>query len=178
VRDALVAAGEQAVAADGYPTVEDGVINECLAFYEFPFEGDSDAGEQPFELHTELQELMETDVGITRTDEGLEEGITKLEALRDRSDDLVASGDRAYNAGMQKCFDLKNMIDVGLAIATAAKQRTESRGAHTRIDYPEPDEELGAMKFAVRLADGEFTLREEAVPEPRDELQEMIEVDQ
>lgn len=173
-----VAAGEQTVGMEQTPDVSEATIDECLEYYSFPFEGDPDAGEQPFDMHAELQEIMETYVGITRTDEGLAEGIAELESLRERADDLVASGARTYNAGMQKCFDLKNMIDVGLAIAKAAREREESRGAHTRIDYPSPDDDLGAVKFAVSLDDGEFSLRRDAVPEPREELQGMIEVDQ
>jgi succinate dehydrogenase / fumarate reductase flavoprotein subunit len=120
---------------------------------------------------------MEEHVGIKRDQAGLTEGIEKLEAIRDRLDDLYATGPRKYNAGWQTCFDLVNMVDVGLAIAHAARERTESRGAHSRIDHPEPDDELGGTKFTVALEDGSIELSSTAVPEPRPELKEMLEAD-
>ncbi|MFB6312104.1 MAG: FAD-binding protein, partial [Salinirussus sp.] len=173
-----VHAGERAAEMAEYPTVDDDEIERCRAYLEFPFENDTDAGADPFSLHEELNEVMENHVGISRDDAGLSAGIERLEDLRERADNLAASGPRDYNTGWQKCFDVRNMIDVGLAIAHAARRRTESRGAHSRTDYPEPDDDLGSVKFAVRLEDDEFRLQREIVPEPRDELQEMLELDQ
>ena len=173
-----IAAGEKAVAMGAVPQIADGEVERAAADLEFPYENDPETGEQPFELHGELQTVMEAHVGIKRDDEGLTEGIRKLEALRERTDDLYATGPRHYNAGWQTCFDVRNMIDVGLAIAHAARERTESRGAHSRIDYPDTDDELGSVKFEVTIEDGGIVLAREAVPEPRPELAEMVEADQ
>ncbi len=171
-----VHAGESVTNMAEFPTIDDAELSACLDYLEDPFENDED-GEQPFDLHEELQTVMEEHVGIIRDEERLATGIEKLEALRERADDLYATGPRTYNAGWQTCFDLVNMIDVGLAIAHAARERTESRGAHSRLDYTEPDDELGSVKFGVTLDDGEIVLEREEVPEPRPELAEMLESD-
>ena len=172
-----VSAGERAASLDGYPAIDDADLEACHEHLEFPFENDSETGEHPFTVHKELNEIMEAHVGISRDEAGLEEGISKLEALRERASNLAASGPRTYNTGWQKCFDVRNMIDAGLAIAHAAKDRTESRGAHSRLDYPEPDDDLESVKLAVTLADGELDLTRKSVPEPRPELQELLEAD-
>ena len=173
-----IAAGEKAVAMGAVPRIAEGEIQRAADYLEFPYENDPETGEQPFELHEELQAVMEAHVGIKRDEEGLTEGIRKLEALRERAKNCYAEGPRLYNPGWQTCFDLRNMIDAGLAIAHAARERKESRGAHSRIDYPETDEELGSIKVEVTLDDGEVTLSRESVPEPRPELAEMVEADQ
>jgi succinate dehydrogenase / fumarate reductase flavoprotein subunit len=170
-------AGESAVEMSELPDLEDPAVEQARAYLEFPFENDSDSGEQPFDLQSELQAVMEEHVGITRDHEGLTDGIEKLEAIKARTKDLLATGDRAYNAGWQTCFDLINMVAVGLAIARAARDRTESRGAHSRSDYTEPDEELGSVKFAVAMADDDLVIEREPVSEPRPELAEMLEAD-
>jgi succinate dehydrogenase / fumarate reductase flavoprotein subunit len=172
-----VHAGERAAGMDALPAVDDADLAACRDSLEFPFENDPGTGEQPFELHEELQTVMEDHVGISRSEEGLEEGIRKLEDIRERTDDLSAMGPRTYNPGWQKCFDLRNMVDVGLAIAHAARERRESRGAHSRIDYRDTDEELGSVKLTVTIRDGDVDLSRESVPEPREELQEMLEAD-
>ncbi len=173
-----VHAGEEAAAMDGLPEVDDGDVEAERERLEAPFERDPETGEQPFELHEELQTVMEAHVGISRDDEGLSEGIETLSAMRERLSDLYATGPRTYNAGWQKCFDLQNLIDIGLVVAHAARERTESRGAHSRIDHPEPDDDLGAVKLLATLEDGEVTLSRESVPEPRPELEEMLEADE
>lgn len=171
-------AGEAAAAMDELPELDEAALERSRTYQEFPFENDPETGEQPFEFHQELQAVMEEHVGIKRDDDGLAAGIEKLEALRERAEDLYATGPRHYNAGWQTCFDCRNLVVVGLAVAHAARERTESRGAHSRLDHPEPDDELGSTKFEVSLADGDVTLERTAVPEPRPELAEMLEADQ
>jgi len=112
-----------------------------------PFE---DGSENPYKMHEELQEIMESHVGIVRTGKELEEGIKKLDALERRLEHLHAKGDRHYNPGWHLCLDLKNMIIASLALAKSALERTESRGAHTRLDYPDYDNELGKINMIIR----------------------------
>ncbi len=172
-----VHAGDQAHDITNYPEIDDAAVATALEYLEFPFENDPETGEQPFQFHKELQAVMEEHVGIVRDEERLDAGIEKLEALRERTDDLYATGPRTYNSGWQTCFDLKNLVDAGLAIAHAAKARTESRGAHSRIDYPEPDDALESVKIAVSQSAGELTLSREDVDQPRPELQELLDGD-
>ena len=169
-----VHAGRQADGMAHFPDIDDTHLQAALDYLEFPFENDPETGEQPFEFHDELKTIMEEHVGIIRDEERLSAGIEKLEELRERTDDLYATGPRTYNAGWQQCFDLRNMVDAGLAIAHAARERTESRGAHSRVDYPEPDDALESVKLAVSMVEGRLVLEREPVPDPRPELSEMV----
>ena len=112
-----------------------------------PFE---DGDENPYQIHQELQEIMESHAGIVRTGEELEKGIRKLEELEKRLPKMHAKGERKYNPGWHLCLDLHNMIITSLALSRAALERTESRGAHTRLDYPDYDNELGKVNMIVR----------------------------
>ncbi|HIF37244.1 MAG TPA: fumarate reductase/succinate dehydrogenase flavoprotein subunit [Marine Group III euryarchaeote] len=112
-----------------------------------PFE---DGTENPYAIHEELQEVMEAHAGIVRTGEGLEKGIQKLEKIRKKLPNLHAKGDRQYNPGWHLCLDLNNMIITSLALANAALERKESRGAHTRLDYPNYDDDLGKVNLIIR----------------------------
>ena len=106
--------------------------------------------ENPYHLHRELQDIMEMHAGIVREEESLNEGIEKLKDLSKRVENAKATGDRHYNPSWHLCLDMKNMIITSLAIAEAAKERRESRGGHTRLDYPEYDNELGALNILIR----------------------------
>jgi succinate dehydrogenase / fumarate reductase flavoprotein subunit len=116
-----------------------------------PFE---DGDENPYKIHQELQEIMESNAGIVRTGEKLEKGIRKLEELEKRLPKMHAKGERKYNPGWHLCLDLHNMIITSLALSRAALERTESRGAHTRLDYPDYDDELGKVNMIVRPGPG------------------------
>ena len=116
-----------------------------------PFE---DGDENPYQIHQELQEIMESHAGIVRTGEELEKGIRKLEELEKRLPRMHAKGERKYNPGWHLCLDLHNMIITSLALSRAALERTESRGAHTRLDYPDYDDKLGKVNMIVRPGPG------------------------
>ena len=141
-------------------------INRSIENALKPFEKGT---ENPYQMHEELQEIMETHVGIVRTGKELKEGIKKLENLEKRLPNLHAKGDRNYNPGWHLCLDLKNMIIASLALAKAALERTESRGAHTRLDYPEYDNELGKINMIIRPnPDGMSVIRTPLVEMPSD----------
>ena len=141
-------------------------INKSIEDTLKPFEQGT---ENPYQMHEELQEIMEAHVGIVRTGKELEEGIKKLEDLKKRLPNLHAKGDRNYNPGWHLCLDLKNMIIASLALAKAALERTESRGAHTRLDYPEYDNELGKINMIIRPnPDGMSVIRTPLVEMPSD----------
>tara|TARA_Y100001960_G_scaffold221394_1_gene231640 strand:+ start:172 stop:1998 length:1827 start_codon:yes stop_codon:yes gene_type:complete len=150
---------------DYIPPNGDG-INKSIENALKPFEKGT---ENPYQMHEELQEIMETHVGIVRTGKELKEGIKKLEDLEKRLPNLHAKGDRNYNPGWHLCLDLKNMIIASLALAKAALERTESRGAHTRLDYPEYDNELGKINMIIRPnPDGMSVIRTPLVEMPSD----------
>ncbi len=133
-----------------------------------------DKTENPYHLHQELQDIMEMHAGIVREEESLNEGIEKLKELSKRVENAKATGDRAYNPSWHLCLDMKNMIITSLAVAEAAKERRESRGGHTRLDYPEYDEELGMLNIIIRKGpDGLNIVKSDKKIMP-DDLQEFV----
>jgi len=93
------------------------------------------------ELRAEFQKVMEDHAGVFRTEEVMAEGVEKVKELRARLDDVrLKDRTRVFNTARVEAFELANMIDVGMAIALSASQRQESRGAHSRPDYPERDD--------------------------------------
>ena len=130
--------------------------------------------ENPYHLHRELQDIMEMHAGIVREEESLNEGIEKLKALSRRVQNAKATGDRSYNPSWHLCLDMKNMIITSLAVAEAAKERRESRGGHTRLDYPEYDKELGTLNIIIRKGpDGLNIVKSDKKIMP-DELQDFV----
>jgi succinate dehydrogenase / fumarate reductase, flavoprotein subunit len=111
-------------------------------------------GADPYRLREELQETMQSRVGIFRVESDLDEALDRLADIRGRADRLCVSGPRAFNPGWNLVFELRNLIDVSEAITRSARQRTESRGAHSRIDYPDTDEAWGKLNSVV-ARDGE-----------------------
>ncbi|PDP86926.1 fumarate reductase/succinate dehydrogenase flavoprotein subunit [Glycomyces fuscus] len=107
-------------------------------------------GENPYTLHTELQETMNDLVGIIRSGPEMERALERLEALEERARMLSAPGDRVYNPGWHLALALPNMILVSRAVTAAALERTESRGGHTRDDFPDMSAEWRRVNLAVR----------------------------
>jgi succinate dehydrogenase / fumarate reductase flavoprotein subunit len=119
----------------------DGVIDEAFA----PF-GRED-GHNPYDVQHELQETMQSLVGIIRTGPELEEALTKLEDLKQQTAKVQVKGGRAYNPGWNLATDLPSMITTSIAVTQGALNRRESRGGHTREDFPGPDPEMGMVNF-------------------------------
>ena len=102
-----------------------------------------ESGENPYLLHEKLVENMQNSVGIVRTEELLSKGITKLEDLKLSYKNIKASGASQYNPGWHEALALRNLIITAESVAKSALMREESRGAHTRVDFPgEKDEWL------------------------------------
>ena len=94
--------------------------------------------------------MMQSLVGIVRTKEDLESALGKIAELRERAAQAKVGGNIQYNPGWHVALDLKNMLDISEAVTRAALERTESRGAHTREDFPETDKEWGTVNVIVR----------------------------
>ena len=164
------AAATFAASSDRLPPAGDGVDAARTAALA-PFEA---GNENPYHLHQELQEIMEAHVGIVREGSVLEAGIARLEALQARLSGLHASGPRTYNPGWHLCLDLHNMLLASLAVARAGLERTESRGAHTRLDFPDYDDELGRVNLVVRQAADGMVIVRAPLAEMPEELAEFV----
>jgi succinate dehydrogenase / fumarate reductase flavoprotein subunit len=131
-------------------------------------------GENPYHLQAELQDTMQSLVGIYRSEEDLEEAIRRIEDLRRRWFRSRVIGDRSYNPGWNLVFELRNLLTVSEAVARSALQRRESRGAHSRLDYTQADPEWGKLNSVV-TADGEaMRVSTSPLPEMPDVLREVI----
>jgi len=117
-----------------------------------------------------MQEL----VGIIRTKSELEEAVTRIHAMRERARRAGVKGSRVYNPGWHLALDLLTMLTVSEAVAISALARQESRGGHTRDDFPKPDPEWGKKNVVIRRRDGELSLLTEPLPEVPAELRRLI----
>ncbi|MFZ0768966.1 MAG: FAD-binding protein, partial [Acidimicrobiales bacterium] len=113
-------------------------------------------GENPYSVHHELQEIMQADVGIIRNAVELEEADKMLNQFTERVKSVSVKGGRAYNPGWNLATDLPAMMTVCRSVTLGATMRKESRGGHTREDYPNPDPELGKVNFAQRSDGGNW----------------------
>ena len=110
-----------------------------------------DGGESPYDLQHSLQQMMQDLVGIIRTESELRQALDELDTLSERAQKLSVSGGRAYNPGWNLATDLPSMLTISRLVAKGALERRESRGGHTREDYPSPDPELGKVNLVQRI---------------------------
>ena len=160
---------------NGADKVDAAEIEEVASWALQPF--DNAAGENPFQIQYDLQDMMQDLVGIARSDEGLNNAREELQKLTERSGQSGVAGNREYNPGWHTALDLHCMLTISEAIALAALERRASIGAHSRDDYPEKEEPgAGGYNTVVRKnADGEMEVSREPIPEIREDLQAVIE---
>ena len=131
-----------------------------------------ESGENPYLLHEKLVENMQNSVGIVRTEELLSEGITKLEDMKLSYKNIKASGASQYNPGWHEALALRNLIITAESVARSALMREESRGAHTRVDFPgEKDEWLDYNIVISKNEIGEMQTNKVPREKPNKELQ-------
>ncbi len=139
-----------------------------------PFEHES--GENPYTVQRELQDIMQHNVGIVRDESEMLAALEHLKMFWERTHHVGVTGTRDFNPGWHTALDLKNLLTVSEAIARAALERKESRGAQFREDYPEKSEEFAKVNTIVwKGEDDEMRIRREPIPEMRDELKRVIE---
>jgi succinate dehydrogenase / fumarate reductase flavoprotein subunit len=148
-RRAGVGASEFASDRSGPVRVDEGEIASAIDAAVAPFS--LEGGENPYDIHHELQATMQSLVGIIRTGSELEEALEKLEKLEERATRVSVAGGVRYNPGWNLTTDLPSMLTVSKLTAQGAINRKESRGGHTRDDYPKPVAEMGAVNFVQRI---------------------------
>ena len=153
-------------------SVDSAQIEEAERELLAPFERSS--GESPYAVHRDLQESMQELVGIFRNDADLKAALAKLEALRTRADRVSIEGSRLYNPGWHLARDLQSMLVISEAVARSALARTESRGAHSRIDFPNLDAAWSTRNGIIVRDGAEMKLRQLPVPPVPEELQVLL----
>ncbi len=168
------AAAVHALATDTEPYLDPIQVNEASRALDVPLERND--GEDPYAIQRELQAMMQSLVGIFRIEADLSEAIRRLADLRGRWENVKVSGGRVYNPGWNLVFELGNLLTVSEAIARSARQRTESRGAHSRLDYPETDETRwnGVNSVTFRGRDGGMSVGTTPLPTMPDELRSLL----
>ncbi|MDP1559919.1 MAG: fumarate reductase/succinate dehydrogenase flavoprotein subunit, partial [Pirellulaceae bacterium] len=127
-----------------------------------------------YQVQYELQDLMQDKVGIVRTESEMLEALEEIQKLKEKAKSVSAPGNRQYNPGWHTALDLRNLLTVSEAVARAAVLRKESRGAHTRDDYPEKDDKFSPFNYVLRKgADGEMQVSEELIPEMPADLKQI-----
>ena len=145
-------ASSQQAAQVASPALDNAQIEDAAREMLDPFE--RAGGESPYDVHHDLQETMQNYVGIFRSDEDLRRGLEELQLLKQRTARVHAQGSRLFNPGWHLARDLKSMMTVSEAVALSALERCESRGAHSRIDYPQYDATWGKRNNII-ARDGE-----------------------
>src|SRR5512135_764026 len=163
----------RAVPARSRPIVDDEQVQAIAGQALAPFD---DVGqENAYQLQMELQDLMQELVGIIRTEEELARALKEIDLLRQRASRVGVEGHRQYNPGWHLALDLNSLLTVSECIATAALARKESRGGHTRDDYPKPDPEFAKVNHVLRLHGRTLTLTTEPLPQMPDDLRALFE---
>ena len=132
-------------------------------------------GESPYRIHEALQDAMQVCVGIFRNEADLQTGLAETGTLKERAARLRVEGSRLFNPGWHLARDLKSMLTVSEAVALSALERRESRGAHSRIDFPNYDESWGKQNNIVARAGDEMKLFQRTIPEMPPELKQILE---
>ncbi|HEX7362502.1 MAG TPA: fumarate reductase/succinate dehydrogenase flavoprotein subunit [Bryobacteraceae bacterium] len=139
-----------------------------------PFERSS--GENPYRIQQDLQETMQSLVGISRRGEEMQQALEEIKQLWLRVENVGVPGNREYNNGWHTALDLPNLLTIAELVTRAALERRESRGAHFREDYPAKDEAEGRCNFILRRgASGEVEMRREPLRPMPPELTQIIE---
>ncbi|HEX5540966.1 MAG TPA: fumarate reductase/succinate dehydrogenase flavoprotein subunit [Micromonospora sp.] len=133
-----------------------------------------DTGENPYTLQQDLQAVMGDLVGIIRRKEELQEALSRLAELRERVAKVSAAGGRRYNPGWHLALDLHNMLVVSECTALAALEREESRGGHTREDFPEMSPEWRKVSLVCSVDGDKVRLEHQPLPKIRPDLIQMF----
>ncbi len=170
-RRAGLAAAEQAKKTAA-PALDDAQIREAERQALAPFE--RAGGENPYTIHHDLQEIMQNLVGIFRADEDLRKALVEIEKLKERAKRTHVEGTRLFNPGWHLSIDLQCMLTVSEACTHAALARKESRGAHSRLDFPKTEDEWGKKNHVIVKKGDAMSLFEVPKPDLPADLQQIL----
>jgi succinate dehydrogenase flavoprotein subunit len=156
----------------GAASLDSGQIEQAERLLLAPFQ--RTGGENPYKIHEDLQEVMQTLVGIFRTETDLVKALAEIEKLKARAANVRVEGSRTYNPGWHLSIDLQCMLTVSEACTHAALARKESRGAHSRLDYPKTEDAWGTKNHVIVKKDGAMNIFEVPRPPMPEELQKIL----
>ena len=154
--------------AGGRPAATDAALAAAQAEAIAPLE--RAGGENPYTVHSEVQQTMSDLVGIIRRESEIKTAIAELEKLRERAVQVSAEGGAAYNPGWHLALDLRNIMLIAACVAHAALERQESRGGHTRDDFPGMSPEWRKVNLIVALDGDRVVLRRQPMKPMRGDL--------
>ena len=164
-----------ALAESDRPSVSAASLDAAAAVAVAPLERAE--GENPYAIHGELQQIMFDLVGLIRRESELKTALVELDKLRARAAQVSVAGARAYNPGWHLALDLRNMLVVAECVAQAALERQESRGGHTRDDYPDMSPEWRKVNLICSVdADGSVSLKRQPIVPMRTDLLELFDI--
>jgi succinate dehydrogenase / fumarate reductase, flavoprotein subunit len=156
------------------PVVAQADLDAAVAEALEPFS--REVGESPYAVHAELQQTMNDLVGIIRRGQELKDALAALEKFKEQAKNLAVPGERAYNPGWHYAQDVRNMLLVGECVAMAALEREESRGGHTREDYPEMSPEWRKVNLILTLHGDTIEMVHQPLPVIRPDLLELFDI--
>jgi succinate dehydrogenase / fumarate reductase flavoprotein subunit len=162
------------VKKNGANPVSQAAITAAATKIQAPF--DREGGENSYSLHAELQEITHNLVGIIRTGSELKDAIAKIAEIRKRSANVSVSGGRKFNPGFHLAFDLDNMLLVAESTAKSAINREESRGGHTRDDFPGMDNKWRQINNISSFDGNQVNIREQVLPTIPKELFDLFDI--
>jgi succinate dehydrogenase flavoprotein subunit len=171
-RRAGLAAGQYVKSLKGAVKVDAGQVEAAARAIQAPFE--NTGNENPYAIHADLQECMQALVGIIRTEGELKKALEEIAVLKQRLGRVRVSGGREFNPAWHLSMDLYSMLSVSEAVTLGALERKESRGGHTRDDYPFADDRFGKVNVVIRRKGGVFSVAQEPLPEMPAELKELL----
>ena len=155
------------------PTIDDVQVGRAIDDMMAPLL--REGGENPGLIYDEMRDMMQSKVGIIRTKSELEEALEDIKSFKQRALDCSPGSARKYNSGWHQALDLINMADVSHAATLAAITREESRGGHTRDDFPTPEDDYwGKTLNIIWMENGEMKIRQEPVEPMRDDLKDAL----
>ena len=171
-RRAGLAAADYAKGLKAAPALDAAQVDAAVRGLLSPFDGKGN--ENPYAIHSDLQECMQTLVGIIRTEGELRKALEEIAVLRQRLGRVKVEGGRAFNPGWHLALDLHSMLSVSEAVTLGALERKESRGGHTRDDYPFTDDRFGTVNVVIRRSAGSLGVAIEPIPPLPPELKALL----
>ncbi|MEX2374350.1 MAG: FAD-binding protein, partial [Dehalococcoidia bacterium] len=165
-------AAQYALGLTDQPKVDEAEVEARVAHILKPFETGT---ENPYTLHKELQDTMQVNVGIIRNEADMKTQLSTIADLKERATRLQVEGNVQYNPGWHLALDLQHMVLLAEAMTLAALERKESRGGHTRDDFPDPSAEFGKVNVVVRQGSSGLSITQEPIPEMPDDLKALFE---